>query len=462
MDAMGTVVERFKEAGLHGTVKDTEGGEHECLFNPHAFGSELDVEDPSKQEARILEHGITRLEELRGIALRMGISKEKTEDDTDDDTLGFKDRLVTFTASDETVDRYGDIISVDGRLNGKEFPGVDGKGKAKGWLTKTYQQKNPVFMAFHEYAPFLSGSPFAGMPIGQALDTWPEVPGDGSKAAGKIKRKRLRQTVLFSDGSSNPLAPMFLNAYKIERTMRSVSVGFMPQVAHRPDNDEEAKELGLGKGVLFLQQELWENSAVSIPANPNAVQEHLARSFDMTNPKGVKRFADGVADLAPEFAYAIRSVMPTERKVFEIKPIPDPVRDNAMALDAALTIDRETVVALDDEPDFNAILDKDLADKAKSVQQDGPAPVGSGEPNRKSEPSASVQEGIAKSLERVVHLIERQNTLLAAFLRTASAARIEEKDSSTEQYDALLGDIVSEVLARVKPGRGTNAGDGSR
>ena len=75
-----------------------------------------------------------------------------------------------------------------------------------------------------------AGSQFAGIPLGLALDTWR----DEHKGA-----KRLSQTVLFGDGTSNPMAPLILNAYKKERLLRAVSVGFMPSVVYDPREDEE-------------------------------------------------------------------------------------------------------------------------------------------------------------------------------------------------------------------------------
>jgi len=284
------VIARNKALGMY--AKGEASGDavaREYLFRPFAFGDDIGTMSLAGEEARTVA-GMSRLEELRSFAAAMGIDEAKLKDDGE---LGFEARLLTFTASDETVDRYGDKILVDGTLDGRKFKGQDGKS-GKGWLLKEYA-KNPVFMAFHEYSPTFSGSPFSGIPLGVALDTWTdEVRG----------RKRLRQAILMSDGSSNPMAPLILNAYKVERIMRGCSVGFWPAVVYSP-TDEERLAWKMGRyGVIFAEQNLWENSGVSIPANPNAVQE----AFDVQRGVALDAFADAVQEYAPELAYCVRSV----------------------------------------------------------------------------------------------------------------------------------------------------------
>jgi hypothetical protein len=277
---------RFESLGLlH------KRGDKEFLSAPYAFGDDIeDARNYGATPARVMS-GMPRLEELRLMARALKLPEEKLADSGD---LGFSSRLATFVASDESVDRYGDVILVDGTLNGRTFKTRDGK-KAKGWQEKNFL-KNPVFMFGHEYTPELSGNAFAGIPLGLSLDTWHE------EVRG---RKMLKTTVLFSDGTSNPMAPRILAAYIIDRTMRAVSVGFLPESSYSPNDEAERKDIGLGEyGYLFTQQELLENSAVSVPGNPNALMD----SLDMSNRKGLAELSAQLREFVPEFSRQVAEV----------------------------------------------------------------------------------------------------------------------------------------------------------
>lgn len=189
------------------------------------------------------------------------------------------DRLVRFVASDETKDRYGDRILVDGTLNGKSY--------GDGWKTAAFE-RNPVFLPFHDAKV---------PPLGQVLRVWRDT---------TTRPKRLMADVLFA--TSNPLADVVLGLYR-EGAMRSVSVGFMPAPykVHQPKSDAEREAWGLGKGgLLFGEQELWELSAVAIPANPNA----LALGVD--DARGLEVLAArAIAEGFGELGYQLRSFLPS-------------------------------------------------------------------------------------------------------------------------------------------------------
>lgn len=275
--ALAEIVERFKKLG-----RFAKGKERDVLLQPYVTAEDDVATGKSFSPARI--------DHLRKVAAAAGIPVEKTTDES-----GFSERVLEFTASDETRDRYGDRILVDGMMAGEG----GNKKFGKGWMLQNFK-KNPVFMAFHQYSPDAGGSPFAGIPLGVALETFTDTAG---------KRKRLRMSVLMDDGTSNPLAPFITNAYK-NKLMRAVSVGFWPEKVYQPSSDEERDAWGLGQyGFLFGQQELWENSAVSIPANPNALLENGAPLWDVDQAKNYERFAEEVKDVSPEFAYQLRSAL---------------------------------------------------------------------------------------------------------------------------------------------------------
>jgi len=144
------------------------------------------------------------------------------------------ERTATFVASDETVDRYGDIVSV------------------KGWDLANFK-RNPVFLWMH--------SQF--QPIGKV------------KKIG-VEGDKLLATVRFFDPGDSKTADDLWRLVK-KRLLRAVSVGFTVKSDQdiepiRDDNDRIT-------GFRFLRQELLELSLVSVPANPNALQ--LARSYGL-------------------------------------------------------------------------------------------------------------------------------------------------------------------------------------
>lgn len=282
------LIARYRDAGAY---VEREGGQGVLL----AAGG-VDLEDgaelasqPARGALASLEPAPkTRLDELRAMAAALAVPAVTLEADA------FADRMLTFTASDESVDRYGSRILVDGTWEGKKH--------GKGWNLKAFG-KNPVFMPFHSYST---------VPLGLAVDTWTDEKGG---------RKRLRQTVLMDDGQANPAAPFILAAYK-SRLMRAVSVGFWPNKVVEPD-DEERERWKLGRfGVLYAEQELWEVSAVAIPANPAALVEGL----DFERGDELEGLAVSVAPVYPDLAYQIRDVRKSLAPAVAVAapPAPDP------------------------------------------------------------------------------------------------------------------------------------------
>jgi HK97 family phage prohead protease len=144
------------------------------------------------------------------------------------------ERTATFVASDETVDRYGDIVSVNG------------------WDLKNFR-RNPMFLWMHsQYQP---------------IGTVKKIGVEGDK---------LLATVKFFDAGDSKTADDLWKLVK-KRKLRAVSVGFTV----KSDDDIEAirDENERVTGFRFLRQELLELSLVSVPANPNALQ--VARSLGL-------------------------------------------------------------------------------------------------------------------------------------------------------------------------------------
>lgn len=127
---------------------------------------------------------------------------------------------ITATISDATVDRMGDVID------------------QSGWILDNYK-KNPVVLWCHDYSI---------PPIGKATDI-------------RVVNGKLKATTKFA---KTELAQEVWNLYR-GGFLSSFSVGFKPR-SYRPIKDEE----GNVTGFRFVEQELLEYSAVSVPANPNA------------------------------------------------------------------------------------------------------------------------------------------------------------------------------------------------
>jgi uncharacterized protein len=132
--------------------------------------------------------------------------------------------VVDFVSSDESVDRYNEIIS------------------ASGWDLVSYL-KNPVFQDSHDYASITRT-------IGKAAIT-------------EVRGNKLFQRIVFAV-DANPLAKIAYALYK-GGFLNAVSVGFVPVKWQNGGSTT-------GYSRKYTKQILLETSAVAIPANPNALQ----------------------------------------------------------------------------------------------------------------------------------------------------------------------------------------------
>ena len=128
-----------------------------------------------------------------------------------------------FILSDETVDRYGDVIS------------------SEGWKLTNFR-KNPIALFGHR----------GDSPIG----TWRNI---------HVEDRALRGTLVLADEGTSPRIDeirKLMNA----GILRAVSVGF-----HAIKMEDRKDDEGHWLGWHFVEQELVETSLVSVPANPNAL-----------------------------------------------------------------------------------------------------------------------------------------------------------------------------------------------
>ena len=135
-----------------------------------------------------------------------------------------------FVLSDETVDRLDDVIAV------------------AGWQLADFK-RNPVALFAHR----------SDFPIGR----WENVRIENGALRGKL--------VMAEEGTSERINE--LRSLVRQGVLRAVSVGFHPL-------DRKPREDSKRGGVLFTKSSLLECSLVSVPANPNSLQE--ARSLDVS------------------------------------------------------------------------------------------------------------------------------------------------------------------------------------
>jgi len=142
--------------------------------------------------------------------------------------------ILDFVASNETLDRYDEILS------------------ARCWRLENYR-RNPVFQNAHQYGDILHT-------LGRALIA--EVRTETQKNR-KTETPFLFQRIQFAV-DVNPIARIAYGLYR-GGFLNAVSVGFIPL-------KWEDGKAGSACRRKFLEQELLEVSAVAIPANPDALQ----------------------------------------------------------------------------------------------------------------------------------------------------------------------------------------------
>jgi HK97 family phage prohead protease len=160
-----------------------------------------------------------------------GLRKEFVAEVKADDLA--EQRQLTFTISTGAVDRQSDTVAVDG------------------WEIDNYL-KNPVVLWGHDYS---------ALPIGRAIKVW-----SGDRALRAVMEPTPKGMVRFNDIVFDLFKGGFLNA---------VSVGFRPTEWKWSDDKERPM------GIDFKRQELLEFSAVTVPANAEALIEARGAGIDI-------------------------------------------------------------------------------------------------------------------------------------------------------------------------------------
>lgn len=173
----------------------------------------------------------------------------------------YPERVIRFRASDDTLDRYGEVIL------------------AEGWDFSDYV-KNPVVMQMHDYQQWPIGHAVAVGVVGNALYIDAEIdPPEVDDVADLIFRKIKHGTV------------------------KAGSVGFMPvasiDVYQNPNNDLFKKYPGAKR--IYTKSALLEWTICPIGANPNALVAQMKRVYARlfgSDPAGADKGEDAAAKSA--------------------------------------------------------------------------------------------------------------------------------------------------------------------
>lgn len=166
-------------------------------------------------------------------------------------------RTLSIRGSDETRDRDGDIITVNG------------------WVVENYL-KNPVFLWAHNYT---------SVPLA---------------ATRKLVKKKVPfphlefRDVTFPPKGVHPFADMILELYGL-KIINACSVGFVPMEWEKIEDDDNETKAGWSNR-RFTKQELLELSGCGVPSNPNALQDAIrGKHYGSISPVDLIRgLTDGI------------------------------------------------------------------------------------------------------------------------------------------------------------------------
>lgn len=166
-----------------------------------------------------------------------------------------EERTLEFIGSTADEDRYGDVIEVEG------------------WDLKNYT-KNPVFLWAHDYHQ---------PPVGKAVKV--EKVDNGLMFQVKFPTA---EEYVFAD----TVYKLYLGGY-----LQATSVGFR-DMEREPITDKEGRQTGF----RYKRQELYELSAVPVPANPHAVMMAVQKGIISEKEADLFRERSGETNLFEKLA----------------------------------------------------------------------------------------------------------------------------------------------------------------
>ena len=221
---------------------------------------------------------------------------------------------LTFVLSDDTVDRYGDVI------------------EAAGWDLRWFQRNN-IALFGHD----------SNFPIG----TWEEVRVEGNKLMGKLK--------LAAEGTSARIDE--LRRLVEQGILKAVSVGFKPV---------ESEPIQRG-GVRYKKQELLETSLVSVPANPAALA--VAKSLHVSPETMKLAFGEHADEGRPSVSQASgEQAAPPKTIIKQVKPMSTPLSKRIEDAQNDLVREKDALTAHLAEDDADPIVTEELSARIEQKQ----------------------------------------------------------------------------------------------
>lgn len=282
-----------------------------------------------------------------------------------------EDRMLDFIASDETEDRHDTVIDM------------------KGWELDNFR-RNPVVLLNHNYT---------GLPVARGNKIW--------KSKGQLKIR--------AEFPSADISPEADTVFKLSKAgyMKAVSVGFIPLASRFEYVDEKGNVVEDDKADTnkhrmrrrFTHQELLEVSIVTVPSNPNALQDAVKNS--VITEEEANTFAVHEDLIEPDVTLTMAMHYPegVHEAHMPVKDEPDPA-----------------AVATKKMDDFTLILVKFIADTGKTLTafeerlQIIEANSGTSDPSRpapEDDPSKPVYEELLAPLRGI-------SERLAALRKTAT------------------------------------------
>lgn len=207
------------------------------LFKLFKVDNEKDLIE-ARTKAGVAQTKLFASKKPETVKLSEASAKQLTEQAGVEFLPGYESRVLDYKITDETADRYGDIVRVKG-------------------VDLVNYRKNPVIQFAHDYQ---------STPVGATIKLTKTANSPSLNALGLFMDDRVDDT-----GVSSTVFKLAKSGF-----MKASSIGFRPIKANYPSDKEERNKLGLGAfGVEFLKTELLEWSPVPVPANPNAVQNYF-------------------------------------------------------------------------------------------------------------------------------------------------------------------------------------------
>ena len=226
---------------------------------------------------------------------------------------GYEERVLQYCLTDETVDRYGDIV-IAARVDFKNY------------------MQQPVVLAFHNGHSF---------PIGNIIKIWHD----------EAKRAIMGWVLFFDERLERSPEQIAETAFRYASSgaMKAGSIGFNPGEVRRP-SDEERKALRMPPyGVLYDKSDLMEFSVTPVPANPNATQ----RSFDVFSSAGIKDAEENAIIDAMDIDAMLRVIEDVQRGAPATEPVTEPATETIAGtvthehvVTVNLGIDNESIITL--------------------------------------------------------------------------------------------------------------------